>query len=416
MTVKASAAVGLDFRGRTFCKFRRTTTGDGGRSAMRIAPRPRNRRVRRPASPPRKVRVTEETLRPSQIYARRHRNPPRARKPTENRRKAGRRYERHPARDAGIGRQRQRPNDCGRRAARQRQGRCRRPCPRRPTRSCRRRRTSRPTQRRRLDARSLPPTSSTMSTGRCTEQPAATHADGCDGLGQTGRGGPRPGREKRQFHPGQDLADRKDLHRLRRPADDGVGRAHVHGVATGASGRGIAASGIRFPPHLKPTPAAGTLPANRQSGVDHGDVRIHHCREQGRGRHHHAEPAENAQRAVVRRVSRDRGGRRRPRGRRQDRLHPAHRQRKGVRRRRRHQGDAAEKLHRHVLQRFRRDRRRPRRHLPQTDDRGRQRLCARRRLRARHDVRHHHRRPTPQNSASRKSRSAPSRASAAPSG
>ena len=68
-------------------------------------------------------------------------------------------------------------------------------------------------------------------------RPPPLHADGCDGLDQqTGGGEPRSGREQRQFHPGQDLADRKDLHRLRRPADDGVGRAHVHGVAGRAQG------------------------------------------------------------------------------------------------------------------------------------------------------------------------------------
>ena len=32
------------------------------------------------------------------------------------------------------------------------------------------------------------------------------------------------------FHLGSDLADRKDLHRLRRIADDGLRRPHVHGV------------------------------------------------------------------------------------------------------------------------------------------------------------------------------------------
>ncbi len=85
------------------------------------------------------------------------------------------------------------------------------------------------------------------------------HADGCDGLDQTGRGEPRSGGEQRQFHPGQDLTDRKDLHRLRSPADDGVGRANVHGVAGRAKSRRQAASTAC--PHLKRTPAAGTLPA-----------------------------------------------------------------------------------------------------------------------------------------------------------
>ena len=69
---------------------------------------------------------------------------------------------------------------------------------------------------------------------------------------------------QRQFHPGQDLADRKDLHRLRRAADDGVGRADVHGVAAIAASdaTGASASRLIHLPHLKPTPAAGTLPAN----------------------------------------------------------------------------------------------------------------------------------------------------------
>ena len=35
---------------------------------------------------------------------------------------------------------------------------------------------------------------------------------------------------QRQFALGSDLADWKNLHRLRRIADDGFGRAHVHGV------------------------------------------------------------------------------------------------------------------------------------------------------------------------------------------
>ncbi len=83
---------------------------------------------------------------------------------------------------------------------------------------------------------------------------------------------------------------------------------------------------------------------------------------------------------------------RRSRGRRQDRLHPAGRRRKGFRGGRRHQGNAAENLHRHVFQRFHRHRRRPRRQVPQADHCRGQRLCARRRLRTRHDVRHHHRR------------------------
>ena len=39
------------------------------------------------------------------------------------------------------------------------------------------------------------------------------------------------------FRLGSDLADRKDLHRLRRLADDGLRRAHVHGVRLPDTGR-----------------------------------------------------------------------------------------------------------------------------------------------------------------------------------
>jgi len=70
--------------------------------------------------------------------------------------------------------------------------------------------------------------------------------------------------------------------------------------------------------------------------------------------------------------------RRRPRGRRQDRMHPARGQRKAFAA----GADIKEmqpNLHRHVLQRFCRRRRRSRRQMPQADDRRRQRLCARRR-------------------------------------
>ena len=133
-------------------------------------------------------------------------------------------------------------------------------------------------------------------------------------------------------------------------------------------------------------------PPKFSTGVAHEHVRTHHRRIQRRGRHHHAEPAQDAQCALVWRLPRDRGGRRRPRGGRQDQLHRRRRQRESLCRRCRHQGDAAERLHRHVLVRLRRCWRRPHRALPQADHCRRQRLCARRRLRARHDVRHHHRR------------------------
>src|SRR6185369_10642939 len=60
------------------------------------------------------------------------------------------------------------------------------------------------------------------------------------------------------FHPGQDVADRKDLHRLRRPADDGVGRTHVHGVAIGAADVGHPASGSVSAP-LEAHPGSGHI-------------------------------------------------------------------------------------------------------------------------------------------------------------
>ena len=85
------------------------------------------------------------------------------------------------------------------------------------------------------------------------------HADGCAGLDRQTGGGGAGQAATTTVPPGQDLADRKDLHRLRRPADDGVGRAHVHGVADRASGAARRVRSARA--HLKPTPAAGTLPA-----------------------------------------------------------------------------------------------------------------------------------------------------------
>src|SRR5206468_3484861 len=51
----------------------------------------------------------------------------------------------------------------------------------------------------------------------------------------------------------------KDLYCLRGAADGGVGRADVHGVATGAPDAGHPVWDP-FPPRLMPTPAAGTLP------------------------------------------------------------------------------------------------------------------------------------------------------------
>ena len=56
------------------------------------------------------------------------------------------------------------------------------------------------------------------------------HADRGDGRGQARRGGAGAGIKQRKLDLGPDLADRQDLHRLRRLADDGLRRAHVHGV------------------------------------------------------------------------------------------------------------------------------------------------------------------------------------------
>ena len=106
---------------------------------------------------------------------------------------------------------------------------------------------------------------------------------------------------------------------------------------------------------------------------------------------HHAQPPARAERAQ-RRADRRAQPRARPfRGRSRDRLHRHHRQRKGVRRRRRHQGDAQEDLRRGLWQRLPRAVR-PYLELPQADHRRRRGLCARRRLRARHGLRHHPRR------------------------
>ena len=70
-----------------------------------------------------------------------------------------------------------------------------------------------------------------------------------------------------------------------------------------------------------------------------GRLREHPGRDQGPGRHHPAEPAEGAERAVRRAGRGARPGARRLRGRCRHRLHRPDRQREGLRRRRRHQGD-----------------------------------------------------------------------------
>ena len=74
-----------------------------------------------------------------------------------------------------------------------------------------------------------PPINSTTLDRAAAGDPG--QADCRDGLSrQAGRSSPCSGREQRQLHLGPDFADRQDLHCLRRLADDGVRRAHVHGV------------------------------------------------------------------------------------------------------------------------------------------------------------------------------------------
>ena len=117
----------------------------------------------------------------------------------------------------------------------------------------------------------------------------------------------------------------------------------------------------------------------------------HHRRDQGPGRADPAQPAECAQCAQFRDDGGDRGGGRCVRGGCRDRLPRRHRVGEGVRRRRRHQGDGEQELHGRIHGELHRHLG-PARPCPQAGDRGGRGLCARRRLRTRHAVRHHHRR------------------------
>ena len=137
-------------------------------------------------------------------------------------------------RDPGLGRQRQCATGRRRHAGRQRQGdvgagqQHRAGTPDDPADA------SRPPT-----PRSSPPISSTMSIARCSDStpPAAPLAAGLGRRRRPRAAAPRPPAAAK-LHLGPDLADRKDLHRLRRAADDGLRRAHVHGVSDFEPGRG----------------------------------------------------------------------------------------------------------------------------------------------------------------------------------
>ena len=110
------------------------------------------------------------------------------------------------------------------------------------------------------------------------------------------------------------------------------------------------------------------------------------------GRHRHPQPpagAERAERGLDRRARR---GNRRFRRRRGDRRDRADRQRQGFCRRRRRQGDGGQDLSRNLSRGFHHQGLGAGRAMPQAGRRRGGRLCARRRLRNRDDVRHRHRR------------------------
>ena len=241
---QSQRALGLDFSGRAFVQVSQDRCRRSPPAPMRIAPRSRSRRARRPASPPARLALTEEALCPSQIHAHGIEIRPRAR----SRREAGRRCERRrPDRDPALGRQRQCADDGGR-------------CAAGSARACRRMSDKANTV---LQAAADKPADAEApaepgaaasdqlnDVDRALQQPV--RADSAVATTQGGRTGlglqSRRMRTPTTVPPGQDLADRKDLHRLRRPADDGVGRAHVHGVTIGASDAGAPASGIRSRP------------------------------------------------------------------------------------------------------------------------------------------------------------------------
>ena len=123
----------------------------------------------------------------------------------------------------------------------------------------------------------------------------------------------------------------------------------------------------------------------------HG-VRDHQDRDRWRRRRHPPRPAPGAQRAQLADDARGRRGAARLRRGREDRLHRARRFAEGLRRRGRHQGDGGAHLCRRIGARPVRGMGRLR-EPAQAGHRGRLRLRAGRRMRARHDVRLHHRRP-----------------------
>ncbi len=269
MTIKASAALGLDVSGRALCIHRWTVAGDRPPAAAE-APPPRNRRARL-----RQVRQVQFAL-TGRRYAR-IANPRRTasksdreqERPTEKQVADARAGDR--ARDAAhaVANANAQMDRCGQmRRSDSAPGRCRRAMSERPIPSCRPPRTSRPTRQAPAepgggrpdqlnDRRPVAPSERASS-------PAAARADGCDGA-STSRPAPDASARPRTVpRLGQDLADRQGLHRLRRPADAGVRRAHVHGVGPGIRTR----RGAR-PAPLEAHPASGHIAREIDTGVDH---------------------------------------------------------------------------------------------------------------------------------------------------
>ena len=88
----------------------------------------------------------------------------------------------------------------------------------------------------------------------------ATAAPLADGRGRAacglrhGAGGGRQRCQQQRRHLGQNLADRKDLHRIWRAADDGLRCAHVHGMSGLRSRtRHRVRDTPRVPPEIRPT-------------------------------------------------------------------------------------------------------------------------------------------------------------------
>ena len=110
-----------------------------------------------------------------------------------------------------------------------------RPCRCEPTISCRTRRTIRLTPSLPRNPRSWRLISSTMSIARCTKPtppaaPLAMASAEPPAASAAARDGRQRCQQQRQ-HLGQNLADREDLHRFWRAADDGLRCAHVHGLS-----------------------------------------------------------------------------------------------------------------------------------------------------------------------------------------